>query len=90
MGTNSKIFSGDFSPIPPRDLSKIPEDTIDATFNKSMYSAHTGYKIYLFNPGTTTTAKPNSYSTYNQIPHLKFSNSKIGQQIWSCIFKDKQ
>ena len=89
MGTNSKIPSGDFFPVPPRDFSKIPDDTIDATFNKSTSSAHTNYKIHLVDPGPTTTANPNSDSTSNTIPHLKLSDFKICQQIWSPIFNDK-
>ena len=90
MGTNSNIPSGDFLPIPPRDLSNISEDTIDATFNKSTSFAYTNYKIHLFDPGHTITAKPNSNSTSNPIPHLKLSESTIRQHIWRFIFNDKQ
>ena len=84
------IPSGDFPPIPPRHFSKIPEDTIDATINKSTSSAHTDYKIHLVDLGPTTTAKPNSNSTSNPIPQLNLRNSKISQHIWSCILNDKQ
>ena len=90
MGTSSKIPSGDFFPITPGNLSKIPEDTIDATFKKSTSSAHTDYKIHLVDPGPKTTAKPNSNSTSNPIPHIKLRNYNIRQQILSCIFNDKK
>ena len=90
MGTKYKIPSGDFSLIPPRDLSKIPEDTIAATFYKSTSSAPTNYKIHLVDTDPTTTAKPTSDYTSNLIPHLKFRGSNILQYIWSHIFNDKK
>ena len=71
MGTKSKIPSGDFFLITPRDFSKTPEDNIDATFKKSVSSAHNDYKIHLLDPGPTTTANPNSDFIPNPVPYLK-------------------
>ena len=90
MGTNPKIPSGDFPPIPPRYLSKIPEDNIAATSYKSTSSAPTDYKIHLVDPYPTTTVKPNSGYTSNPIPNLKISNSNICQQIWIWILNGKK
>ena len=89
-GTNSNILCGDISLIPPRDFSKIPEDTYAVTFYKSTPSATTNSKIHLVNPDYTTYVKSNSDSTSDPISLLKLRDSKIYQQIWSCIFNDKQ
>ena len=90
MGNNSNIPSGHLPPITPRDMSKILEDTIAATYYKSMSSAPTEYKVHLIDPDLVTIVKPNSKSTPNPIPNLKLSNSKNHQQICSHIFNDKQ
>ena len=76
--------------VPPRDLSKIIEDTYAATFYKSMSSAPTNSKIHLVDPNYTTSVKSSSDSTYDPIRPLNLSNSKIRQQIWSHIFDFKQ
>ena len=88
--TNYKIPSGYIFPIPPRDWSKIPVDTYASIFCKSTSSAPTNSKMHLFNTNSITSVKSNSDSTSNPTPHLKLSNSKIRQQIWSRIFNYKQ
>ena len=91
VGTNSNITSGDIFTIPPRDLSKIPEDTY-ATFYNSMSSAPTNPNVKLVKPDPKTYVKSNSDSvskTTITLP-VKLSNSKIRQQICSCIFNNKQ
>ena len=89
MGTNSKIPFSDIFLIPPRDLSKILEDTYADTFYKSTSSASTNSKIHLVDPDSTTSVKYNSDSTPNPIPPLTISNSNIRQQIWIHIFNEK-
>ena len=90
MGTNSKIHSGNISPIPPRYFYKVPEDTYSATFYKSKYSAPTNYKINLVDPDSTTSVKSKSDPTSDKIPPIKLIDSNIRQQIWSFIFNDKK
>ena len=91
MGTNSKNPSGDILPIPSKDLSKILTDNY-ATFYNSTSSAPTNPNVQLVEPYPTTYRKFNSdhISKTAITPPIKFSGSKIHQQILSHKFNDKK
>ena len=82
MGTNSKILSGRISLIPPRDMSKITEDSHESTAYKYM---PTQSKVHLADSDS-----PNSDSSTNHNTPTNISDSNIHQHIYSCIFNDKQ
>ena len=91
MGTNSKIPSGIILPVTYRGLSNILEDTY-ATFYNSASSSPINPKVHILKPDPTTYVKSNSDSISETTitSPINLSDSKILQQICSCIFNYKK
>ena len=82
MGTNSMISSGDIVFIPTKWISNITEDSYKSTAYKSTPA---NSKVHLVDSDS-----PTSDPSTNPTTPTKFRESKIFQQIWSCIFNEKQ